>query len=104
MGETIPLHIVSCLTDLIGCKEIWAHSGSGTHSNHLLRITRSNYPIILNAIPEMRRRSRNGPFGDRSREQFGDYGSSVQDALMCYGGSLNDEAAELQEQLRNPIV
>jgi hypothetical protein len=61
------------------------------------RGTIPNYPIILNAIPELPQMFA-GPFGHNPG-----YAKMINEAILRYLGMLQDEQEEAQRDLKNPV-
>ena len=76
-----------------------AHSFSPAYSNQLY----SNYPLILNGIPAIRREAV-GRRITRRAEMIGEYVALIHEAIFRFIGSSEDELAKLQAQLKNPII
>ncbi len=62
----------------------------------------SNYPIILNMLPELRKAleddySRNGDLANQ-------YALSIQEAIIRYAGVMEDRESEIVKSIRNPVV
>jgi hypothetical protein len=67
--------------------------------------TTSNWPIVLNALTEMRQWADQGfgVFGGPHRLFF-EYGATLQEAILRYAGVLELQAKELTGSIHNPFI
>jgi hypothetical protein len=77
----------------------------GYFSAPFARFTTSNWPIVLNALTEMRQWADQGfgVFGG-PHKQFFEYGAILQEAILRYAGVLELQAKELTSSMHNPFI
>jgi hypothetical protein len=64
-----------------------------------------NWPVVVNSLTEMRLWSDQGYRASGApRQQFYDYGATLQEAILRFAGTLEDRIAELTASLRNPLI
>jgi hypothetical protein len=61
-----------------------------------------NWPVVLNALPAMRQWADEG-FGSGPHEQFFQYGTLLQEALLRYVGAPEGQTKEIDGEIRNPF-
>ena len=76
-----------------------AHSFRPPYSNYMY----SSYPIILNVIPEIRKWIEDDTFS-RNVRTINEYMALVNESLIRYIGSIDDDLDELRKEIKNPII
>ncbi len=67
------------------------------------RVQVTNYPLLYNAIPTIRDLSAHNDFGlEFARINW--FGERVDEALIRYGGALDEQERDVRALLRNPLV
>jgi hypothetical protein len=71
------------------------------HANYIVH----NWPVVVNSLTEMRLWSDQGYRASGApRQQFYDYGATLQEAILRFAGTLEDRIGELTRSLRNPLI